>query len=175
MSPPKRRSAILALAAALILQGCFYPPMQKLPPPGSDRLALPMPYDLAWDATLQVLKDNDYRIYGQDPAHGIIEAQSHHFDLGDADCGNISSLGGKFPVEPGQDASAVYRFDLKANSPESTNLTVQATFQTPLRVPFHQLSNVECASHGVQEAKLLKEIKHQSSLTHRPAYKDAGK
>lgn len=172
---PSRRSTTFFLAAALVLAGCFYPPTQKPPSPGSNRLALPTAYDLAWDATLQVLKDNDYRISSQDPVHGIIEAQSHRFDLTEADCGVISSLGGKFPVEPGQDASAVYRFDLKASGLESTDVAVQATFQAPLRVPFHALSNVACASRGVQEATLLKQIEQQSSQTHRPTYKEPGK
>ena len=54
--------------------------------------------------------------------------------------------------------SAVYNFKVKPAGPEATNLSVNATFSTPLHVPLHPVTDFQCVSRGNQEARLLKEI-----------------
>lgn len=154
-----------------MLTGCFYP--SKIPPrtPEKDQVLIDVPYDLVWDSVLAVIKSNGYHIQAQDPTHGIIEAQAHKFTLDDADCGQIGSLGGKFPAEPGADVSAEYNFYVKAAGRESTTVAIVATFAAPLRVPFHTLTDEDCVSKGVQEARLLKEVEEQASITRRPEFK----
>src|SRR5207244_338575 len=106
-----------------------------------------------------------------DPSHGILEAQTPHFSLTDADCGTAGTVVGKQPAEPGSDSSAVFNFYLKPQGEERSVVTIQAVYATPVRVPFHPLANVECVSRGTQEAALLKQIEEEASLTHRPPVK----
>jgi len=128
-------TAILSSGAS----ACFYPPMVQPSPEQRDQILLPVPYDLAWDAVNNVVKQNELKIHAQDPTHGIIEAQTPHFTLQDADCGVVGTAVGKVKAEPAADASAVYNFYLTAADRESSRLAVQAVFSTPIRVPFRPL------------------------------------
>jgi hypothetical protein len=160
------------LVAAIGFAGCFYPPLQKPPNDKQGRVVLSLPYDLAWNAVNAVIAKNGYRVVAHDPNHGIIETETNHFTLQDADCGQLKGVVGKYAAEPGQDASAVYNFHLKPNGKESSLVSVQATYSAPLHVPFHPLSDVQCVSRGVEEARLLKEIAQQAKETHRPTFKE---
>ena len=160
-------TAILSSGAS----ACFYPPMVQPSPEQRDQILLPVPYDLAWDAVNNVVKQNELKIHAQDPTHGIIEAQTPHFTLQDADCGVVGTAVGKVKAEPAADASAVYNFYLTAADRESSRLAVQAVFSTPIRVPFRPLQNVDCISTGVQEARLLREIRDQANTIKRPTFK----
>jgi hypothetical protein len=158
---------ILAVVAA----GCFYPPMQKPPSPHATRITLPIPYDLGWDAVHTVIVRNDYRIITENPDAGTVEAQARTgFGLEDADCGRLKGIAGKYPAEPGPDASAVYDFTVKPDGDEATSVAVQATFSAPLQVPFHPMTGEECVSRGTQEARLLREISAQARNEHRIDY-----
>ena len=165
------RLAPVTIAFSLFLTACFYPPMQPPPPPERTQVALPVPYDLALDAVMQVIRKHNYRVQANDPTHGVIEAQTLHFSASDADCGVVGTAIGKEPAAPTAGSSAVYNFYIKPNGSQASTVTVQAVFSTPVHVPFHTLQNTECVSRGVQEAALLKEIEQQASLARRPAYK----
>lgn len=165
--PSGRRPALL-LISTLALAGCFYPAQGTPPPVEKTQITVETPYDLTWDATITVIKNNNYHLQAQDPVHGVLEVQSNHFSLADVDCGIISSVGGKYPVEPDPGASAVYNFVVKPNGTESTTVAVQATFDVSLRVPFHPISDAVCISRGVQEARLLNEVAEQAKTEHRP-------
>ncbi|HEY2664482.1 MAG TPA: hypothetical protein VGI47_09090 [Candidatus Binataceae bacterium] len=154
--------------ATLFLAGCFYPAMGTPPPVEKTQITVDTPYDLTWDAAIAVIKNNNYHLQAQDPVHGVLEVQSNHFSLADVDCGIISSVGGKYPVEPDPGASAVYNFVVKPNGRESSTVAVQATFDVSLRVPFHRVSDTVCISRGVQEARLLNEVAEQAKNEHRP-------
>src|SRR5436305_8701747 len=97
------RPANIVLWATLALAGCFYPPNAQ-PAKGHDEKTLALPYDLAWDATLEVVRHNNYKLQAQDPTHGIIEAQTSHFSLAEADCGTVGTVVGKSVAEPLSDA-----------------------------------------------------------------------
>jgi hypothetical protein len=159
------------LCIVLSISGCFYPP--QAPPSGLafNRIRLDVPYDLAWDAINSVIKKNNYKVRAQDPNHGIIEAQGTSFTTQEADCGVVSSLGGKSPVDPTAASSAEYNFHLKADGPEAAVVAVDATFVAPLDLPFHPPRDVECVSRGVDEARLLKEVQEQAAAERRPEYK----
>jgi len=159
--------------ALIILAACFYPPKTPPPPPQKTEVVLKLPYDLALDAVMQVIKTHEFRVQANDPAHGVIEAQTVKFTLDDADCGVVGMALGKEQAAPTQDSSVVYTFHVKPAGFESSKVAIQAVFATPLHVPFHPLSESECVSRGVQEAKLLKEIERQAAVTHRPTYKSA--
>jgi hypothetical protein len=164
---PKRRSALL-LVSTLLLTGCFYPAKGIPPPAEKTQITVDTPYDLTWDAAIAVIKNNNYHLQAQDPVHGVLEVQSNHFSLADVDCGAVSSIGGKYPVEPDPGASAVYNFVVKPNGTESSTVAVQATFDVMLRVPFHRITDAVCISRGVQEARLLNEVAEQAKSEHRP-------
>ncbi len=158
------------LAASLLLSACYYPVARQAPSASRTVAVLHLPYDLALDAVMHVIKAHDYRIQANDPTHGVIEAQSARFTIADADCGIVGTAFGKERVTPGQDSSAVFTFHVKPKGREESVVLIQAVFSTPLRVPFHPPSNAECVSRGVQEAALLNEIEQQAALTHRPNY-----
>jgi hypothetical protein len=168
-----QRFAAAPFVASLFLSACLYPPTQQQPPVERTQVAIQLPYDLALDAVMHVIATHDYRIQANDPTHGVIEAQTAKFSVADADCGVVGTAIGKEATTPTADSSAVYTFHIKPKGPEASTVAIQAVFATPVRVPFHPLSNAECVSRGVQEAKLLKEIEQQVALTHRPAYKAA--
>ncbi len=161
----------LAVVLTLGLSGCFYPP--RTPPPSAeqDRVRLDLPYDLAWDAVNEVIKQNNYNVRAQDPTHGIIEAQGTSFTLQDADCGEFRSLGGRFAVDPTAASAAEYNFRLKADGPEASIVEVESTYVAPLTVPFHPPSSTECVSRGVDEARLLGQVREQAAQERRPIYR----
>ena len=162
---------VALFALSLLLNACFYPPRTQVPPIERTQVELKLPYDLALDAVMHVITAHAYRVQANDPTHGIIEAQTVKFTPKDADCGIVGSAFGKEAVEPTQDSSAVYTFHVKPDGPEASTVSVQGIFATPLRVPFHPLSNAECISRGVQERKLLKEVEAQAAITRRPVFK----
>jgi hypothetical protein len=157
--------------ALMLLSSCFYPPTTPPPAPERTQVVLQLPYDLALDAVMHVIKAHEFRIQANDPTHGVIEAQTVKFTLDDADCGIVGMALGKEPAAPTQDSSVVYTFHVKAAGFESSTVAIQAVFASPLHVPFHPLSEAQCVSRGVQEAKLLKEIEQEAAVTHRPTYK----
>jgi hypothetical protein len=161
---------VLALALAAGLSGCFYPPLTQPPRPEQRRVRIAKPFDMTWDATLSVLKENNYKVQAQDSNHGIIEAHGTSFTLDDADCGKIRNLVGTVPVEPTKESSAVYNFRLKPDGPEATFVSVETTFVTPLRVPFHPPRNTECVSRGADESRLLSEIEGKAAEEQRPKF-----
>jgi hypothetical protein len=162
----KARSIIVALP---LLAGCFYP--AQTPPPAAQRTSatLNVPYDLAWNAVHTVVVQNGGHIVTENPDAGAIEFQSiGGFTLADADCGKLRGIGGKIDAEPDPNSSAVYDVKVEAKAPRVSVVTVQATFDAPLHVPLHPVGDVQCVSRGVQEAKLLDQIKAQALIEHRP-------
>jgi hypothetical protein len=158
--------------AAMAAVGCFNPPPP--PPPAKlekNQLALPLPYDLAWEAVNAVIIKNNYRVSARDPNNGIVETQVDHgeFTLKDADCGQIKGIW-KFSAEPAEVASAVYNFYVKPTGIRTSLVTLTATFSAPVRVPFRPMQSVQCTSRGVQEARLLKELAEQAAITRRATY-----
>jgi len=163
----------IVLTAALALSGCFYPAQISPPSADHDRVVLDLPYDLAWDAVNEVIKQNNYNVRAQDPTHGIIEAQGTSFTLQDADCGEFRTLGGRFAVDPTAASAAEYNFRLKADGPEASIVEVESTYVAPLTVPFHPPSSTECVSRGVDEARLLGQVREQGAQERRPVYRKA--
>lgn len=165
-----RITGMLLAFGALTLAGCFHEAVAKREP-APDKVSIKAPYDEAWDATLEVVKNNQLRIQAQDPVHGILEAQGRHFTLQDADCGIVGTPLGKVPAEPTDEATTVFNFYLAPDGPEATALSIQATFSTPGNAPFHPTSNLNCVSKGRQEALLFDQIKQAASQQRRPAFK----
>lgn len=172
MSNRIQRLAAVALLALIFLGSCFYPPQTQAPTVEHTQTEIKLPYDLALDAVMSVIKAHEFRVQANDPTHGVIEAQTVKFTVDDADCGIVGMVGGKEVATPTQDSSVVFTFHIKPDGPEASIVGIQAVFATPVRVPFHPMSNSECVSRGVREANLLKEIEQQAAVTHRP-YKDA--
>ncbi len=166
----KTAISIVLCSTALACAGCFQPAASR-PIQEPSKNSIPAPYDEVWDATLQVVKNNQLKLQAQDPVHGIVEAQGRHFTLEDADCGMLGTPLGKQPAQPTQEATTVFNFYLKPDGPEATNLSIQATFSTPGRVPFHPTANIDCVSKGRQEALLLKQIKEAAAQQRRPVFK----
>ena len=148
--------------------GCYYPALIQPPKAAQTRKTIARPYDLTWDAVHTVVKESDFRIVSEDPNQGIVEVESHAFTTGDADCGQMKSIGSRYTAEPDPGGSAVYEFKVEPNGPESTNLSVNATFSTPLHVPFHPITNFQCVSRGTQEARLLHQIETSARAEQRP-------
>ncbi len=162
--------AAIAACVTFAFSGCFYPPLSAKPVAAQNRVRLAIPYDLAWDAVNEVIRENNYVVRAQDPNHGIIEAQATNFTGQEADCGEFRSLGGRYTVEPTQASSAEYTFHLKADGREAAIVDVEATFVAPLSVPFHPPTSIECISREVNEARLLTQIRQAAAVIHRPAY-----
>jgi hypothetical protein len=167
---PNAAGAIV-LAVTLALSGCFYPPLSTRSGTSRNQARLTVPYDLAWDAVNSVIRQNNYKVRAQDPNHGIIEAQGTTFTTEEADCGEFRSLGGTFVVDPTASSSAVYNFRLKPDGPEASIVVIEATFVAPLSGPFRRPTDIECASRGTDEARLLKEVAAQAASARRPTYK----
>lgn len=152
------------------LGGCFYAPTQKAPPALKDTVTLGQPYDLVWDAVHLVVRKNHLRINAEDPNHGIIETETNHFSLDDADCGQLKGIVGKYAAEPNEAATAVYNFEVRPRGDEASTVSVQATFSAPLHVPLHPIRDVQCVSRGKAEARLLKQITAEAATMRRPAF-----
>lgn len=165
-----RRRAALALWIASIASGCFYPPTQKPPAPAKGEITLAQPYDLVWDAVHQVISENKLRVNADDPNQGIVETETNHFTLDDADCGKVKGVSGKYAAEPDRAATAVYYFKVKPAGHESSVVSVQATFSAPLYIPLHPPRDEQCVSRGKAEARLLAQVAEQAAMMHRPAF-----
>ncbi|MGD0119289.1 MAG: hypothetical protein ABSD30_14575 [Candidatus Binatus sp.] len=169
------RVSILGLVAVLVVSGCLYPPEAQPPPDEKQQVVIPLPYDLAWDAVNSVITQNSFRVQAQDMTNGIIEAAGPRFTLQDADCGKIKSVVGAYTAEPELNSSSVYNFLVRPRGPEASLVEVRATFNSPVKVPLHQSTDVDCVSHGIQESNLLREVLVEAKQTHRPEYaKPAG-
>lgn len=169
---PMRAKIVLCsvLAAAVVgTAGCFYPPASKPPPEAKTSAVIDVPYDLTWDAIHTVVKKNDYKLEGDDPDHGIVEAEAHEFSLADADCGQLKSIGSRYDADPLPGSSAVYNIRIEPSGPNATAISVNATFSTPVHVPLHPINAFQCVSRGVQETRLLKEIQITAQTERRPA------
>ncbi|HLX37676.1 MAG TPA: hypothetical protein VKR29_07740 [Candidatus Binataceae bacterium] len=162
------RMRLILLALMLCGGGCYYAARIQPPKAAETRATVTRPYDLTWDAVHTVVKQNDFRIVADDPNQGIVEVESHAFTTGDADCGQMKSVGNRFDAQPDPGGSAVYEFKVEPNGPESTNLSVNATYSTPLHVPFHPITNFQCISRGTQEARLLHQIDATAQAEQRP-------
>jgi hypothetical protein len=162
---------MLATSLAVISMGaaaCYYPAQTQPPPEAKTETVVTVPYDLTWDALHSVVNQHGFKVLADDPNHGIIEAEAHSFTLGDADCGQLKSIAGRYAAEPDAGGSAVYNFKAEPAGPESTSLSLTATYTTPLHVPLHPVTDFQCISRGTQEARLLKEIDAASHSEHRP-------
>ena len=165
----KRCCVVLLVSGALA--ACFYPPARKPPAARDNEIILALPYDLAWDTVQKVIAENAFRTITQNPDSGVVEAQAiGGFTLRDADCGRLKGIAGKYNAEPDPNSSAVYDFYVKPRGGESTVVSVQATFSTPLHIPLHPPSYAQCVSHGIEEAHLLKEISRAALQAHRPQF-----
>jgi hypothetical protein len=162
--------AVIALGAASLASGCFYPPTQKPPAPAKDQITLGQPYDLVWDAVHNVIRENKLRINADDPNQGIVETETNQFTLADADCGKLKGISGKYAAEPDRAATAVYYFKVKPKGHEASIVSVQATFSAPLYVPLHPPRDVQCVSRGKAEARLLRQVTEQAAAIHRPTF-----
>ncbi len=166
---------LLLLVLVILLAGCFYPAQTQPPEPKRTGITLNVPYDLAWNAVHTVIVQNGAHIVTENPDAGVIEFQSiGGFTLADADCGKLRGIAGKIDAEPDPDSSAVYDVKIEAKAARVSVVTVQATFTAPLHVPLHPIGDVQCVSHGVQEAKLLNQIKAQALVEHRPQAQPSG-
>jgi hypothetical protein len=154
--------------ASIAIAGCYYPAKLQPPPQAQLRETIQRPYDLTWDAVHKVVNRNQYKILGDDPNQGIVEAEAHSFTLGDADCGQMKSVANRYDAPPDAGGSAVYNFKIEPAGPESTSVSVNATYSTPLHVPFHPISDFQCVSRGTQEARLLREIDVAAQAAQRP-------
>jgi hypothetical protein len=155
-------------AMSIAAQACYYPAQIQPPPQAKNQAVVTVPYDLTWDALHSVVAQNNFRILGDDPNHGIIEADAHSFTLADADCGQLKSVGSRYDVAPDPGGGAVFNFHAEPAGPEATTLSVTATYSTPVHVAFRPVSNIECISRGVQEARLLSEIVTAAHSERRP-------
>ena len=164
------RRSILSLVAALFAAGCLYPPITQPPPDEQQQVVIPLPYDLAWDAVNEVVTENSFHVQAQDMTNGIIEAAGPRFTLHDADCGKIKSVAGAYTAEPEANSSSVYNFLVRPRGPEATLVEVRATFNSPVKVPLHPATDVDCVSHGIQESNLLREVLVEAKKTHRPVF-----
>ena len=159
---------IITGAIQVGIAGCYYPAKLQPPPLNKTQTVVNVPYDLTWHAIQTVVETNQYKILGDDPNHGIVEAEAHSFTLVDADCGQMKSVANRYDAEPDPGGSAVYNFKVEPAGPEATNLSVNATYSTPLHVPFHPITDFQCVSRGTQEARLLKEVDAAAHAEHRP-------
>jgi hypothetical protein len=164
----------LAAAISLAASGCFYPPTTQPVAMDTTRAFVPLPYDLAWTAVNDVIRQNGYKIQAQDPNHGIIEVQGRSFTLQDADCGRIKGIIGDYAATPESSATAVYNFQVRPVSNEKSSVEVRAIFNSPLKVPLRPPRDVDCVSRGAQETRLLQQILAQATVTKPPVYKSAG-
>ncbi len=117
-----------------------------------------------------VITQNSFHVQAQDMTNGIIEAAGPRFTLQDADCGKIKSVVGAYTAEPELNSSSVYNFLVRPRGPEASLVEVRATFNSPVKVPLHQSTDVDCVSHGIQESNLLREVLVEAKQTHRPEY-----
>lgn len=163
------RLPILVLFAALAA-GCFYPPITTPPTDEQQQATIPLPYDLAWEVVNKVIAENGFRIQAQDSNAGIIETVAPRFSLHDADCGKIRSVVGMYAAEPEMNASTVYTFGVHPRGKEASLVQVLATFNSPVKVPLHPATDVDCVSHGIQESNLLRQVLATAKQTHRPVY-----
>jgi hypothetical protein len=164
-------TALSPLLLALITAGCFHPAVTKPEAAAPQPDSIKAPYDLVWDATIAVIKQNELKVQAQDPVHGILEAQGRHFTLADADCGLVATPFGKAPNEPTEEATTVYNFYLKPDGPEATTLSIQGNFSSPGNAPFHPTRDLGCVSKGRQEKRLFKQIKEAAAQERRPEFK----
>jgi hypothetical protein len=160
--------AARTIALSIAVGGCYYPANIRPPSEAKTRIVINVPYDLTWDAVHTVVKDNDYKLQGDDPNDGIVEAEAHQFTLDDADCGQMRSIGSKYPADPMAGGSAVYNFKVGPAGPEATNLSVTATFSTPLHIPLHPVTDFQCVSRGIQEARLIDAVETAALRERRP-------
>ncbi|MGH7905115.1 MAG: hypothetical protein ACREP6_00640 [Candidatus Binataceae bacterium] len=174
MRNDRRWLAVLAAGLMIASAGCFAAPIEKPPAPAKNSVTLAVPYYLTWDAVNAVVLDNNYKIAARDPNNGIIETEASGFSLKDADCGEIKGVAGHFAAEPGDYATAVYNFYVKATGRETSTVRINATFSAPLHVPLRPTRNIDCVSRGVVEARLLKQIQKVAAEEHRPAYLKTG-
>jgi len=165
-----RRWAVIALCAASLVSGCFYPPTQKPPAPAKDEVTLGQPYDLVWDAVHNVIRENKLRINADDPNQGIVETETNQFTLEDADCGKLKGISGKYAAEPDRAATAVFYFKVKPKGHEASIVSVQATFSAPLYIPLRPPRDVQCVSRGKAEARLLRQVTEEAAAIHRPTF-----
>jgi hypothetical protein len=169
-----KRNWILFLVLSIAASGCFYPPSAQEPPESKTSVVIPLPYDLTWTAVNNVIQQNGYRIQAQNQNQGILEVFGNRFSLQDADCGRIKSIGKTFAAPPEDGATSVYNFLIKPASNESTRVSVRGTFESPLKVPLHPYSDVECISRGAQESRLLQQVLAQARVTRPPTYRKPG-
>jgi hypothetical protein len=163
------------LICAAMFFGCFYPPTQKPLTANSTEVTVAAPYDLAWDAVQAVATANNFKVIAEDPNNGILEAQATgSFTLAAADCGALKGIAGKYKAEPDPDASAVYNFQVKPHGGGASVVGLQATFTSPLHIPMHRMSDVQCVSRGLEESRLLKEVSEQAARERRPFYVPQG-
>ena len=161
---------MLAVLAAVFAAGCIYPPTTQPPPDAHQQVVIALPYDLAWDAVNHVIAQNALRVQAVDSNAGIIETVGPRFTLHDADCGRIKSVVGTYPAEPEMNASTVYTFGVHPRGPEASIVQVLATFNSPVKVPLHPATDVDCISYGIQEGNLLRQVLAQAKQTHRPVF-----
>ena len=164
------KDTIVALFAAFFASGCLYPPTTQPPPDAKQQVVIALPYDLAWDAVNHVIAQNSLRVQATDSNAGIIETVGPRFTLHDADCGRIKSVVGTYPAEPEQNASTVFTFGVHPRGPEASIVQVLATFNSPVKVPLHPATDVDCVSYGIQESNLLRQVLAQATQTHRPTF-----
>ena len=78
-----------------------------------------VPYDLTWEAVHTVVAENQFKVLGDDPNDGIVEAEAHSFTLADADCGQMKSVGVATKRNP---TPAAARFTISRLNPPAPKL-----------------------------------------------------
>jgi hypothetical protein len=74
------------------------------------------------------------------------------------------------PAEPEHNASTVFTFGVHPRGPEASIVQVLATFNSPVKVPLHPATDVDCVSYGIQESNLFRQVLAQATQTHRPTF-----
>ncbi len=162
---------VLAAAVSISTAACFYPPTTVPPPDEKERTLVALPYDLAWDVVNNVIRRNGLHVDASEPSQrGIIEASGPRFSLQEADCGMVKSIGGTYAALPESNSTSVYNFLVKPHGPESTMVQVEVSYNSPVKVPFHTATDVDCISRGTDESRILSEIIAEARVTHRPEY-----
>jgi len=162
--------ALLAVLAVITTAGCLYPPAAQ-PKSANYQRTIDVPYDLTWEAALKEMKSLGYTIVVQDPTHGILETEGRGFTLEDADCGIVGSVAGKQRAEPDVGSTSVYNLYLSPHGDEATDVSIQATYATPIRIPFHPQQSQACVSTGRREQALLEVLDSAAHEMRRPKFK----
>jgi hypothetical protein len=162
---------LLVAGLALANVGCFYPPTTEPPADEQERTVVALPFDVTWNMVNSVAKREGLRVEVADPNNHNLEASGPRFTLQQADCGTIKSIAGQYAAQPEAASTSVYNILIKPHGREHTLVAVAVSYNSPVRVPLHPATDVDCISRGTDESRFLKEIIAEATITPRPDYR----